>query len=132
MKPLSPVASRPDLFIRFLWVGLANTAFGYGVYAVAVLSGVPAQAALALQFCLSIFWNYSLHARLVFAVTGWNRLPSYILGYVLIYLLNASSLHALLRVGVNPLLSQTLILPGVVALSWLVIGRIMSEGRAAS
>lgn len=119
---------RPDAraaFLRFLAVGVANTAFGYGVYAAGVLAGLPAQAALALQFLLGALWNYRLHARLVFAVAGWDRLPAYVGAYLLIWALNALALRALLSGGMGELAAQALILPATVALSWWLIGRVM-------
>ena len=119
---------RPDArtaFLRFLAVGVLNTAFGYGVYAGGVLAGLPAQAALALQFLLGALWNYRLHARLVFAVQGWGRLPAYVGAYLLIWALNALALRALLAAGMGALAAQALILPATVALSWGLIGRVM-------
>lgn len=112
-------------FLRFLAVGVVNTGFGYGVYALAVLVGFPAQAALIMQFVLGALWNYNLHARLVFAVQGWSRLPLYIGAYLLVYLLNAAALHSLLGLGLGPLLAQALIMPAMVIASWLLIGRVM-------
>lgn len=128
---------RPDAraaFLRFLAVGVLNTGFGYGVYAAGVLAGLPAQAALALQFLLGALWNYRLHARLVFAVQGWGRLPAYVGAYLLIWALNALALRALLAAGADALLAQALILPATVLLSWGLIGRVMgfhaAGGRA--
>jgi len=121
-------ATLPDprtALLRFLVVGVTNTAFGYGVYAAAVLAGLPAQAALALQFLLGALWNYRMHARLVFAVEGWERLPAYVGAYLLIWALNAAALRMLLAVGMSPLAAQGLILPATVALSWWLIGRVM-------
>lgn len=117
--------STPQTLLRFLLVGLGNTAFGYAVYAVAVLAGLPAQAALVLQFVLGVLWNYSMHARLVFVVDGWGRLPAYIGAYVLIYAVNALALRLLLAQQVGPLIAQLLILPFVTVLSWFLIGRVM-------
>lgn len=122
------LAPRPDAraaFLRFLAVGVLNTAFGYAVYALGVLAGLPAQAALALQFVLGALWNYRLHARLVFAVRGWGRLPAYVGAYLLIWALNALALRALLAAGLGALAAQALILPATVALSWALIGRVM-------
>lgn len=119
---------RPDArtaFLRFLAVGVLNTAFGYGVYAGGMLAGLPAQAALALQFLLGALWNYRLHARLVFAVRGWGRLPAYVGAYLLIWTLNALTLRALLAAGTGALAAQALILPATVLLSWGLIGRVM-------
>lgn len=118
---------RHATLLRFLAVGVANTAFGYGVYALAVLVGTPAQLALLIQFVLGVLWNYRLHARLVFAVRGWNRLPAYICSYVAIYLVNAVSLRVLLGQGIDPFLAQLLLLPFIVALSWVLIGRVMGH-----
>jgi len=122
------LAPRPETraaFLRFLAVGVMNTAFGYGVYAAGVLAGLPAQAALALQFLLGALWNYRLHARLVFAVRGWGRLPAYVAAYLLIWALNALALRALLATGLGPLAAQALVLPATVLLSWGLIGRVM-------
>lgn len=119
---------RPEVrtaFLRFLAVGVLNTAFGYGVYAAGVLAGLPAQAALALQFLLGALWNYRLHARLVFAVRGWGRLPAYVGAYLLIWALNALALRGLLAAGTGPLAAQALVLPATVLLSWGLIGRVM-------
>lgn len=111
--------------LRFLVVGLGNTAFGYSVYALAVLAGLAPQLALILQFLLGVLWNYTLHARLVFSVNGWARFPLYIGTYLLIYAINATSLRILLAESVGPLSAQLLILPFIVVLSWLLIGRVM-------
>lgn len=110
---------------RFLAVGVVNTAVGYGIYALAVLAGAPPQLALILQFVLGALWNFQMHARLVFAVRGWSRLPAYIGAYALIYGGNALALRLVMAQGVGALLAQLLILPFVVAASWLLIGQVM-------
>lgn len=120
-----PMRSTSQTMLRFLAVGLGNTAFGYSVYALAVVAGLTPQLALILQFVLGVLWNYTLHARLVFSVNGWTRFPLYIGAYLLIYTINATSLRILLAEGIGPLLAQLLILPFIVALSWLLIGRVM-------
>lgn len=119
-------------FVRFVLVGVANTAFGYGVYAMGVLAGLPPQIALALQFALGVLWNFTLHARLVFARRGWARLPAYIAAYVAIYLTNAVALRMMIGLGVGPLWAQLAILPGIVVLSWLLIRRVMAGGAQAA
>ena len=111
--------------LRFLAVGVVNTAVGYGIYALAVLAGTPPQLALVLQFVLGALWNFQMHARLVFAVQGWSRLPAYIGAYLLIYAGNALALRLVLAQGIGALAAQLLILPFVVAASWLLIGQVM-------
>ncbi|NHF73028.1 hypothetical protein G7044_07785 [Paracoccus sp. 12-3] len=108
-----------------------NTAFGYCIYALAVLAGAPPQLALILQFVLGALWNFQMHARLVFAVRGWARLPAYIGAYLLIYAGNALALRLVMAQGIGALMAQLLILPVVVAASWLLIGQVMGyrQGR---
>ncbi|MFD1795030.1 GtrA family protein [Paracoccus aurantiacus] len=112
-------------FLRFVAVGVVNTAVGYGIYALAVLFGAPPQLALILQFLLGALWNFQMHAKLVFAVSGWGRLPAYIGAYLLIYSANALALRLVLSHGIGPLMAQLLLLPFVVAASWLLIGWVM-------
>ncbi len=131
MPPL-PSAAQHDrteagTLLRFLAVGVVNTAVGYGIYALAVLAGTPPQLALALQFVLGALWNFQMHARLVFAVRGWGRLPAYIGAYLLIYAGNALALRLVMAQGAGALLAQLLVLPAVVAASWLLIGQVMGH-----
>lgn len=118
---------RHTVLLRFIGVGLANTVFGYGIFALAVVAGLPAQAALIVQFVIGALWNFHLHARLVFAVEGWLRLPAYVATYVAIYAVNAAGLAIMTGWGAGPLAAQLAILPFVVLLSWQLIGRVMSH-----
>ncbi|WBU62706.1 GtrA family protein [Paracoccus aerodenitrificans] len=111
--------------LRFLVAGVVNTVVGYGIYAAAVLSGASAQLALLVQFVLGALWNFRLHSRMVFLVEGWGRLPAYLTSYLLLYAGNALALRVVLAQGVGPLSAQLLVLPFVVAASWLLIGRVM-------
>lgn len=117
--------STPETMLRFLLAGVANTAVGYSIYAVAVLMGLPAQLALAVQFVLGSLWNFRVHARHVFLVRGWDRLPAYLASYLLLYAGNALALRMVMGQGLGPLVAQLVVLPFVVIASWLLIGRVM-------
>ena len=56
---------------------------------------------------------------------GWGRLPAYIGAYLVIYAGNALALRMVMAQGAEALLAQLLILPFVVAASWLLIGQVM-------
>lgn len=119
-------------FIRFVLVGVLNTAFGYGVYAVFVLLGAAPQVALLMQFVIGAVWNYFTHARLVFDTTGYRRMPAYLACYAGLYLLNAALLGLMLAQGVGPLVAQAIILPLIVVLSFALISRVLrGPGRLA-
>ena len=114
-------------FIKFLFVGLVNTGFGYGVYALLVIFGTPPQIALLLSFVIGVLWNYLTTARFVFEVSGFGRLPAYGLCYVVIYGLNAGTLQWALNTGIAPLLAQAILTPIVAVISFVLLSMVMRE-----
>ncbi len=114
-------------FVKFLFVGLINTGFGYGVYAVLVLLKTPPQIALLAMFVIGVLWNYTTTARFVFDVSGFGRLPAYCLCYVAIYLLNAGSLQAAINLGVEPLIAQAVLTPVIAVLTFGLVSFVMRE-----
>jgi putative flippase GtrA len=114
----SPDARR---FVRFLAVGLLNTAFGYLVFAAGVLSGLAPAAALLAATLIGVGFNFATTGRLVFASRDTRRLPRFVLCYALAYVLNAGALHGLAALGVPPLAGQLLLLPPVVVLTFLAM-----------
>jgi putative flippase GtrA len=114
-------------FLKFLLVGLVNTGFGYGVYAILVIFGTPPQIALLLSFMIGVLWNYLTTARFVFEVSGFGRLPAYCLCYVLIYGLNAGTLQLAINTGIQPLLAQAILTPIVAVISFVLLSMVMRE-----
>lgn len=113
-------------FIRFLGVGVLNTAFGYAAYALLVLIGLSPQPALAVAFAMGILWNYLTHARLVFDTRGVARIVPYAAAYGVIYAINALALAAALRAGLNPLVAQALLVLPMAALSFVMISLVLT------
>lgn len=113
-------------FLRFLAVGVLNTAFGYALYAVLVWSGLSPQPALALSFAIGVLWNYLTHARLVFGQSGLRLILPYAGAYLLIYLVNAGALQLALRAGLSPLVAQGLLVLPMAALAFVLISRVLT------
>ncbi len=112
--------------LRFLAVGLINTAFGYTVFALLVLAGLGEQMALALAFALGVLWNYATHARLVFGTRGRGRILPYALAYAGIYALNAAFLKAATAGGLSPLMSQAILVLPMAVLSFILISLVLT------
>lgn len=125
MSESSILYIKNNRLIKFLLVGLLNTAFGYAVFLVAILLGAPPQMALVLQFCLGCLWNYVMHARLVFEHDGYRQMPLYLLAYGAIYSVNALALAAIIRAGASALLAQALLTPLIAVLSYFLISKIL-------
>lgn len=121
--------SHAERIIRFVGAGVVNTLFGYSVFAALVLIGTHPQVALIIQFIVGVIWNYQVHARYVFSVQGYNRLPVYAVSYVVIYAFNAVLLWALLRLGLDPYIAQAMALVPTVVLSYILISNALCAKR---
>lgn len=126
-----PAMGRAERIARFVFVGVLNTAFGYAVYAALVLFGTGAQVALAGQFALGILWNFTTHSRFVFGTRGYGRLLHYVAAYIAVWAANALALQAVMAAGPGPLAAQALLMPGVVALAYLLVGAALNPRRTA-
>ena len=107
--------------VRFLGAGVVNTAFGYALYAALVALGAHPQVALAMQFLIGVIWNYSIHARYVFGISGYGRLPLYFMAYVAVYAFNALLLQSLTGIGLDPYTAQFIALIPTVILSFVLV-----------
>lgn len=113
-------------FLRFIMIGVLNTAFGYAVFALLIWIGLPPQPALALAFVLGVMWNYFAHARYVFGAGGLARVPHYVLGYLVVYGFNALALKLLLSAGLASLVAQALLAPIAAVLSFFLIAKALT------
>jgi putative flippase GtrA len=112
--------------IKFLIIGVFNTLFGYLVYALLVLLGMPEQPALGVAYVIGVTWNYFTHAKLVFGAKGYKRMPLYFAAYLFLYALNALALEQLVGAGLPPLLAQAMIVPFAAAISFVLISRVLT------
>lgn len=125
MKKL--LVPRKKSFMRFAMVGVLNTAFGYALFTILNLSGLPPQVALVISFSGGVLWNFMTHARLVFDTKGLGRLPFYFLSYLAVYAFNALSLEVLLSVGFQPIIAQGMIALPAAILAFILISRVLTD-----
>ena len=111
-------ARRADLglLLRFGLVGLLNTAFGYGAYALFILAGLWPGAALVLGMAAGMAFNFQTMRRLVFRSQG--RIVRFILAYGLILATNWLLLRLLLHAGLSELSGQAALALPMAALSF--------------
>lgn len=107
-------------FVRFLLVGLLNTAVGYAIFAVLILLRLPIALALGISTALGVIFNYFSTGSLVFARYRWQRFWHFVCGYFAIYVVNVAALYGLDRMSVSTLLAQALLLPPIVGMSFLM------------
>ena len=93
------------LLLRFIAVGVINTAFGYGAYCLFIAFGLPFPVAGFLALCAGIAWSFFTSGRLVFRQTLRGRFGRYVLVWVLIYVVNVVFIWLGMRLGLNAYLA---------------------------
>lgn len=107
-------------FARFVLVGVLNTVFGYGLFALFTWLGLAYPAAIALATALGVMFNFQTTGRMVFNGAGSERLWRFIAVYGLIYMLNVAGVAGLLKTGVNIYLANAVVMVPLVAISFLL------------
>ena len=115
--PLAPRWRAWLLFVRFGFVGLLNTAFGYTVFALLVLAGIWPGAALVGSTIAGVAFNFQTSRRLVFRSRG--RALRFVAVYAVVLAVNWAALRALRWCGLPDLESQALPVLPIAALSFL-------------
>ena len=85
---------------RFLVAGFLNMAFGFAVYAIAVLAGVNVAVALLLATFAGVFFNFVTFGGYAFRQLELRRLPAFLASYAFLYALNLALLHVV-RTGLK-------------------------------
>jgi putative flippase GtrA len=79
-------------FVKFILVGVLNTAFGYSVYALFIYVGMHYSLAVLIGTILGVLFNFKSTGRLVFKVNNNALLVRFIGIYIITYVLNVAAL----------------------------------------
>lgn len=130
-RPPQPVATEAERdgwrkrlwshqFVRFMLVGAGNTVFGYSLYLLGLLIGLPYQVAVAASTVLGALFNFFTTGRIVFANDKWHRIFGFLLVYGIVLAANIGLLAPLVAFGMNKALAQAALMPGIVILSFIL------------
>ncbi len=121
-KPASFVLRilREHRFSRFLLVGGLNTAVGYSLFLIALAIMPTTFSALVVANVLAILFNFRTIGGLVFGARDPRLLPSFFGVYGVVFLYNWMGLMLLEAIRVPPWLGGIFLLPGAVAISYLL------------
>lgn len=93
-------------FIRFIFVGGLNTAFGLGIYCLMIWIGLSYIWATLISQVLGVLFNFMTTGTLVFENSDKKLIFKFILSYVLTYFINVGINKALqVFFGVNEYIS---------------------------
>jgi len=121
---LLPERIRPSSsFIRFLFVGGLNTAFGYGMFVICLWLGLHYAVAAAVATVLGVLFNFHSTGRLVFSSTHHRHLPLFVGVYFVVYLVNVLGLSLLSIAKIPPWLGGLLLILPCAMLSYFLNSR---------
>lgn len=127
---ISALRDRPDLwrFVKFLFVGVVNTGFGFAAYAFFLrVVGLNPHLALACAYVIGVIWNFMTHSRVVFHSGSVWRLPLYAITYTVIYSINSFLLeHMISDVGVSDLWAQAILVFPMAMLTFVGVSVVLT------
>ena len=107
-------------FMKFLFVGALNTAFGYSVYALFVTLHASHNIALTIQYILGVLWNFKTTGVIVFKNHDNSRIIRFFMSYVITYSINLVCLNFLVHFGLGKYISQAVMVLPMAVLSFLI------------
>ena len=107
-------------FAKFLVVGALNTAFGYGVFALLIVAGLPPMPSLVITYVVGGIFNFVTTGRLVFGHGHPSALLRFLAVYVIVFLANAGLYEVLSASGMGPLLAQAICVPIMAVLAFVL------------
>jgi len=111
---------RDRQIVRFVLVGVLNTAFSYLVYAALLYLGLNFATANFGACALGILFSFRTQGVLVFRNPAPHLLLRYSLFWLVIYLCNIGLIKLFILFGLNAYVAGALALPPIVAMSFIL------------
>ncbi len=108
------------LLLKFIAVGVLNTAFGFGCYYVFLQYGFHYAQALLLATILGVLFNFKSTGFLVFRSIDNSLIIKFIAGYVVVYIINLIGIKLLTELKLTPEFGGALLILPMAALSFLI------------
>jgi putative flippase GtrA len=106
--------------VRYVVVGVGNTAFSYGVYAAALAAGASFPVASLISLLAGIALSFKTQGRFVFRNASNALFGRFLLSWALIYALNVGVIAVFVRLGFSAFVAGALALPFNVAFGFVL------------
>jgi len=108
-------------FIRYVLVGIGNTLFSYGLYAVLLFIGFEYRVASLLALVLGIAFSFTTQGTVVFRNATRFTFVKFVVAWGLLYLFNISLIALLMRASLSAYLAGAVATMPVTLLSYFVL-----------
>lgn len=107
-------------FIRFIFIGIINTLFGYGVYFLLIKFGLHFSLAVFISTLLGVMFNFKTIGKFVFKESSNSLIFKFTAVYGLLYIMNVLGIKFLNSIGFSLEWSGFIMLPPMAILSYLL------------
>ena len=108
-------------FVRYVLVGIVNTAFSYGAYATLLLVGLDYRVANLLALVLGIAFSFTTQGNVVFRNATRVTLIKFIVAWMLIYIFNISVIALLMHASMSAYLAGAIAAVPVTLVSYIIL-----------
>ncbi|WP_059119621.1 GtrA family protein [Vibrio sp. MEBiC08052] len=107
-------------FIKYLFIGLVNTIFGYSVYSIFIYIGLDYSIALMMATVIGVIFNYNTYRQILFNKKSKKTIfIKFLSSYIIVYFVNLILLDHL-NLLFNEYISQIICIPPVVIFNWVI------------
>ena len=118
-------------FIRFILVGVGNTGFSYGTYAMLLSLGLEFRVASMLALILGIVFSFTTQGNVVFRNATRITFIKFVVAWIVIYAFNIGVIVLLMRVSFNAYTAGAIATVPVTVFSYFIL-RFVVFGRPDS
>jgi putative flippase GtrA len=107
-------------FLKFLFIGAINTAFGYSIYALLIFFGLNYFFALTLSTIIGIAFNFKTIGNYVFESKSNSLIFRFFGVYLFIFIINCALIKTFVSSGLNAYLAGALTVLPMAILSFIL------------
>mgnify|MGYP001205365458 CR=1 FL=1 len=107
-------------FVRFIFVGVINSLFGYGCFALFLCVGFHYTVALFLATIFGVLFNFKSTSALVFRSHGNYFIFRFIGVYIILYFINVIGIKAFYYIGVTHYVGGAILIMPMAVLAFIL------------
>lgn len=121
--------ARHSRLVRFVLVGVLNTAFSFSLYVLLVWMGLHFVTANLCATAAGIVFSFRTQGALVFGNRDWRLLRRFVPVWIVVYVINIALIALLMQAGLNAYGAGAAALLPTVALAYLLQRRFVFEAH---
>ena len=123
------IKKKNSKFVKFLFVGVINTLFGYSIFTLLIFFDLDYRFALLIATICGVLFNFKTIGILVFKTKNNRLIIRFLAVYLSTYLLNIGSLQITNSLGINVLVAQAILLLPLAIISYFLNKKFVFNGK---